>query len=89
MRLIDANALLLNILEISEDSVRELVRSYIRTQPTVDAVSLIRCKDCKHCRTYYHGINEKIPFSYACDRLYLTSDLSDDDYCSRAERKEE
>ena len=48
---------------------------------------LIRCKDCKHCRTYYHG--ENMPFSYACDRLYLTNNLSNTDYCSRAERKEE
>ena len=50
---------------------------------------LIRCKECKHCRTYYHGLNESTPFSYACDMLYLTNNLSDNDYCSRAERKEE
>lgn len=48
---------------------------------------LIRCKDCKYCRTYYHG--ENMPFTYACDKLYLTNNLSSDDYCSRAERKEE
>ena len=47
---------------------------------------IIRCKDCKHCRTYYHG--ENMPFSYACDHLYLTYNLSDNDYCSRAVRKE-
>ena len=47
---------------------------------------LIRCRDCKYCRTYYHGDN--MPFSYACDRMYLTNGLSLDDYCSRAERKE-
>ena len=48
---------------------------------------VIRCKDCKYCRTYYHGIN--MPFSYACDHLYLTNNLSNNDYCSRAVRKEE
>ena len=47
---------------------------------------VIRCKDCKHCRTYYHG--ENMPFSYACDRLYLTNNLSVNDYCSRAEKDE-
>lgn len=47
---------------------------------------LIRCKDCKYFRTYYHG--EHMPFSYACDRLYLTNGLSSNDFCSRAERKE-
>lgn len=55
--------------------------------PTVDAIPVIRCEDCKYCRTYYHG--ENMPFSYACDKLYLTNNLSSDDYCSRAERKEE
>ncbi len=55
--------------------------------PTVDAIPVIRCEDCKYCRTYYHGKN--MPFSYACGKLYLTSNLSSDDYCSRAERKEE
>ena len=48
---------------------------------------LIRCKECKYCRTYYHG--ENMPFSYACDKLYLTNNLSSDDYCSRGVRKEE
>lgn len=47
---------------------------------------LLRCKDCKYCRTYYHG--ENMPFSYACDKLYLTSITSSDDYCSRAMRKD-
>ena len=47
---------------------------------------VIRCRDCKHCRTYYHG--ENMPFSYACDRLYLTNNLSVNDYCSRAEKDE-
>ena len=48
---------------------------------------LTRCADCKYCRTYYHG--ESMPFSYACDKLYLTSNLSSDDYCSRAVRSKE
>ena len=49
---------------------------------------LIRCKDCAFCRTFYHGLNEKIPFSYRCGKLCLYTDLSPDDYCSRAMRKE-
>ena len=52
----------------------------------IDYKELIRCKDCKYCRTYYHGAN--MPFSYACDKLYLTNNLSSDDYCSRGVRKE-
>ena len=48
---------------------------------------LVRCNDCKYCRTYYHG--ENMPFSYACAKLYLTNNLSSDDYCSRGVRREE
>lgn len=46
----------------------------------------IRCEDCAYCRTFYHGVN--MPLSYRCEKLYLCSDLSSDDYCSRAKRKE-
>lgn len=46
---------------------------------------LIRCKDCKHCRTYYHG--ENMPFTYACDLMYLTNNLSSNDYCSRGVKR--
>ena len=53
----------------------------------VEFTKVIRCRDCKYGRTYYHGDN--MPFSYAWDRMYLTNGLSLDDYCSRAERKEE
>ena len=44
-----------------------------------DYKEFIRCEDCIH----HHG--------YSCDRLYGLQDaftLQDDDYCSRAERKE-
>lgn len=44
-----------------------------------DETPVIRCKDCKH----HQGHN--------CDRLYGFQDaftFLDDDYCSRAERKE-
>ena len=80
-RYIDADALKQNTYYSKE------IYQAIDDAPTVDAVPMIRCRDCKYCRTYYHGDN--MPFSYACDRMYLTSGLSIDDYCSRAERKEE
>lgn len=47
---------------------------------------LIECKDCAYLRTFYHG--EDTPFTYRCDKLCLYTDLSPDDYCSRAKRKE-
>jgi hypothetical protein len=59
-------------------SERDVV-DLIDAQPTVDAVPVIRCKDCIH----HHG--------YICDRMYGLQDaftLQDNDYCSRAEPKE-
>ena len=93
MRLIDADELFYKLKLIAFPysnglmSEPAVLLEDIEKAPTVDAVPVIRCRDCKYCRTYYHGDN--MPFSYACDRMYLTSGLSIDDYCSRAERKEE
>ena len=51
----------------------------------VEFTKVIRCKDCKH---WYKGLN----INYC--RIFYDNDLkllksSPDDYCSRAERKEE
>ena len=89
MRLIDADTLYMNLMKMKdfgELTAKKAIRA-VENAPTIDAVPMIRCRDCKYCRTYYHGDN--MPFSYACDRMYLTNGLSLDDYCSRAERKEE
>ncbi len=56
-----------------------IVRAY-------DQEELIRCKDCKWFRTFYHG--ETMPFSYECAKLWLTG-IGVDDFCSKAERREE
>ena len=56
--------------------------------PTVDAVEVIRCKDCKYYREdgdcWYEWDND--------GRIYYQSIINEpspDDYCSRAERTEE
>ena len=76
MRLIDADAL---PKEISWDKIENTAFwETINEQPTIDAVPVIRCKDCKwyefdeklHCGLP-HGVRLK------------------DDYCSDAERKED
>jgi hypothetical protein len=45
----------------------------------VDAVEVVRCKDCKHRkeRTCYH------PFA----GMWVGCELKDSDFCSRGERK--
>lgn len=68
-------------IEDTEKNMSERFVGQLRSYP-----ELTRCKDCKHCQTYYHG--ENMPFSYACTMLMLTS-IGSNDYCSKAERKEE
>lgn len=52
----------------------------VEAQKAEDIVSVIRCKDCK----YYTG--------YECQRTKVSNIIvitNEDEYCSRAERKEE
>ena len=51
MRLIDVNATLLAIDLHGTNKfgmLDEDIREFIKKQPTVDAVKVVRCKDCKH-----------------------------------------
>lgn len=90
MRLIDADALIFKIWEttIQPEWCKVLTDKVIRDQPTVDAVPVVRCKDCKFSKAYYHGSESNLGmFTYLCTQgLY---GMNADDYCSRAERKEE
>lgn len=63
------------------------VFKYIDSMPTVDAVQVIRCKDCKYRKQYTHADWSIM----LCDRIKTTmaDGVKDEDFCSRAERKEE
>ena len=86
MRLIDADAFLKDILtagigktiiEYSESDIGYMIRK----SPTIDAVPVVRCKDCKHCD----------PENYQCDHAMSTADplrRKPDDFCSYGELKE-
>lgn len=86
MRLIDADATIyaLNVASRgdSKDVIRNLVICFLLASPTVDAVPVIRCKDCKwySANTGYHWGR--------CEN-YRPFPFDETDYCSRAERKEE
>ena len=69
------------------DSNKKRLDEWINNLPSVQP-EIIRCKDCKHWR-------EGTAFSY-CDKLYgmgvldaLDYMVAEDDFCSRAERREE
>ena len=85
-RLIDANAFLKDILtagigktiiEYSESDIGYMIRK----RPTIDAVPVVRCRECKHCD----------PENGHCDHPMGTAaplKRKPDDFCSYGERKE-
>ena len=86
-RLIDANALISYMYECSKESRFRVYYGYaenfINAAPTVDAVEVIRCRECKHRGTddcIFHIKGEP-----ADEELLLKLD---NDFCSYGERKE-
>ena len=94
MRLIDANALQLEsdpwggmngVLFLGRSGgktmamVQSALKCMIDNAPTVDAVEVVRCKDCKHRYTTSKGMSFcKINFQFGS---------KDDDFCSYGERR--
>ena len=89
-RLIDANALKELVYRRSNNLRDKWTSSAVilavGAQPTVDAVEVVRCRNCKH----YHPQNisghweHKKPF---CMRT-VTVKMNPDDFCSYGERKD-
>lgn len=102
MRLIDADDLKVRIVADAPDFLdggstitKAFILAMIGTRsvtPTIDAVPVIRCKDCKHSVMTYGG---KVKYckcwqgdedgSYGGDPLYLEGDF----YCAAAKKKED
>lgn len=74
MRLIDADTLLAEYDKIHVGEPGR-ARKLIAEQPTIDAVEVVRCKDCK----YYNPIG-------VCTEM--SSAVCEDSFCCWAERKE-
>lgn len=92
MRLIDADALRDKLQEEIDKAIPpfddvigsircgvRLARNIVEDEPTIDAVPVIRCKDCKW---YYRG-------GATCMFLDGANGMCGDDFCGKAERKEE
>lgn len=77
MRLIDADKLWKDTTSTIEECAEFL--EIIEKQPTVDAVPVIRCKDCD-----YYTAEERW-----CRRLGLCGAFGEDDFCCHGERKKE
>lgn len=89
MRLIDADALANHLLGLSEGSpptgtaltlriIGKGLRSDEMFAPTIDAVEVVRCKDCKHCQ-----YDEMFG-----DRWCNGSRVHADSFCSDGERRD-
>ena len=80
MRLIDADKLHYKrkLFEDSDKSEVVVFAKDIDKAPTIDAVPVIRCKDCEHYSAFHMD-------------CYIISNIHPhkDDYCSWAERREE
>lgn len=82
MRLIDADALytlFVKMKSFGELTAKKAIRC-VEEAPTVDAVPVIRCKDCKFLR--FTGTVWK------CQNRLVMMLCEPNDFCSRAERKE-
>ena len=86
-RLIDANALRDDTFILDAWDAK-IVRAWLDDQPTVDAVEVVRCKDCRKCEK---AINVHTGRVFKCN-LYNPNDgrryKNPNDFCSYGERRE-
>lgn len=92
MRLINADALAMHLAdwqlssgEEERDVIEEAIRA-INEAPTIDAVPVVRCKDCK-CSNVYQ-VDSDFKMERWCDGGFIPKSVQDDDYCSWGERKD-
>lgn len=88
MRLIDAEALKISIPEAEPDAfencrtcgtlTRYDVENLIDDAPTVDAVLVVRCENCKHAETDRIG----------CYCILHDDRVAENDFCSHGERRQ-
>ena len=84
-RLIDANALWAEFMELADTSIEfdaEGVANAIANAPTIDAVEVVRCKECKHYDEIKHG------YGWCCKCNDRHEYAKDEEYCSFGERRE-
>ena len=98
MRLIDADELRKDVLELpdcpngySDTFDKSLIIALVDEAPTVDAVPVIRCKDCKWWSPNRETCIEWADYCFREGRNCILTHFScrESDYCSWAKRKEE
>lgn len=80
MRLIDVKELERQTKEAFKESpvVMGILLRWMRKQPTIDAVPVVRCKDCKKAENREHEVFCSLIGAF----------MGNDDFCSYGERKD-
>lgn len=92
MRLIDADAIFNGELLLVSDKAYDAVHAVIErinNAPTVDAVPVVRCKDCRFSHMTYSGECKSCDKWVDDDDFHLTLYLDGDFYCAWGERKDD
>ena len=84
MRMIDADATKRRVADTFFDTLIPCVNRALDDSPTIDAVPVVRCRECKHYKT---GVCLKIYYDGLASR-YAWQERKPDDFCSYGERKE-
>ena len=69
----------------------DMVRQFIKEMPTVDAVEVVRCKECKYFDKLFkgEGVVNKIGTCHLRDEEGIETAQVCNDFCSYGERREE
>ena len=87
-RYIDANKAKIKYSSKDVDNITNLFNELIDSQPTVDAVEVVRCKDCKYCTDYSIDIEiGTIPY-FACEIGKFIENVELEHYCGYGKRRE-
>jgi hypothetical protein len=90
MRLIDADALKADYMHGTTTTNTPVIlfvsMEQINNAPTINAVSVVCCKDCVHFRRFAEKEFESATDGYCC---YNDSPMYYEDYCSDGERRSE
>lgn len=97
---LDANALDNDLVVVGREEIvqfdkdcKENAIDLLRYAPTIDAVEVVRCKDCKH-RPSGTGVNHDLEFPHndykcpcRCEDYWYSWKPADDWYCANGERR--
>lgn len=85
MKLIDADALKIEIACVYGSNPQYI--NWLNHAPTVDAVPVIRCQECKHFKNHTGKFREQRFRKDGICKYHNYEQVNADEFCSRAERE--